>query len=97
MIFSVLKIRWDTTFLKCVITNMARICYSPNLITDMRYEVVMAMKMSLLVFCVATSCGHVGSYHHFREHNASIFRAEVVYFSETLVSTYKSTLCYNQE
>jgi hypothetical protein len=36
-------------------------------------------------------CGHVGRYIVLEEHAAFIFRAEM------LVSTYKSTLCYNLE
>jgi hypothetical protein len=44
-----------------------------------RYEVLMAMKMSLLIFWVVTPCGLVGST------NVSIFMA--VCSSETLVSS----------
>jgi hypothetical protein len=49
----------------------------------------MAVKMLMLVFWVVTLCGLVG--------RASALKMETVCFSETLVSTYKSTWHYNPE
>jgi hypothetical protein len=40
-----------------------------------RFEVLMAVKMSMLFFWVATPCGHVDT-NVSEEHIASVFRAE---------------------
>jgi hypothetical protein len=58
--------------------------------------------VSMFVFWDVSPCGPVGRYQRFGATNclASMFRAEdlkteAVFFSETLVSTYKSTRRYN--
>jgi hypothetical protein len=61
---------------------------------DLRFEVLTAVKMSMLVFWVVTLCGLVGRYQRFGEQTASIFRAEA---SEMMVSIGKSIHCYNPE
>jgi hypothetical protein len=62
---------------------------NPNLdlLVDVSFEVMMAVKMLMLVFWVTTPCVHLqGS-----------LKMEAVCFPETLVCTYKSTRRYNPE
>jgi hypothetical protein len=61
----------------------------------MRFEVLTAVKMSMLVFWVVTMCGLVGRYQRLGE-TVSIFRAEVC-FSKTLFYTYKFKRIYDPE
>jgi hypothetical protein len=61
-----------------------------------------SLNMSILLFWVVTLYGLVGRYQRFREifclHcPASSLKMETVFFSETLVSTYKSTWWHNPE
>jgi hypothetical protein len=57
-------------------------------------------KIIMLFFWVVTPCGLLGTYKHFTENilsPSSTPKIETEYFSETLVSTYKSTRRYNPE
>jgi hypothetical protein len=54
-------------------------------LSDVRFEVLTVVKMSMLVFWIVMLCG------------LEALKMERVCFSETLVSTYKSTWCYNPE
>jgi hypothetical protein len=59
---------------------------------DMKYDVLTAVKMSMLVFWAATPCRCL----HLQGRDLAL-KMEVVYFSETLVSTYKPTWCFYPE
>jgi hypothetical protein len=67
-------------------------------IFHVRFEVLTAVKMSMLVFWVVTPCGLVRRYQRFGEtYCLQLLYMETVCFSETLVSAYKSTWSYNPE
>jgi hypothetical protein len=51
----------------------------------MRFEVLTAVKMSMLVFCIVKPCALVG------------LKMKAVWFSEMLIFTYKSTWHYSPE
>jgi hypothetical protein len=56
--------------------------------------------MFMVVFCVVTPCGLVDEYERFRRNilpRSSGLKMGTVCFSETLVSTYKSTRRYSPE
>jgi hypothetical protein len=64
----------------------------------MKFEVIMAVKMSILVFWVFTPCGLADRTNVSEKNTASTFRAGGLCSSETLRSTYttyKSTRHYN--
>jgi hypothetical protein len=69
----------------------------------MRFEVLAELEMSLSFFLVVTLCVFACGSQGFGETYcpfltaASILRVEAVGFSETLVSTYKSTCCHNPQ
>jgi hypothetical protein len=75
--------------------------------SHMRSVVLTAVKMSMLVFWVVTPCGLVGRYQRFRGtyclllqgflSPSSAPKMEALCFSETLVSTFKSTRRYYLE
>jgi hypothetical protein len=64
----------------------------------MRYEVLMMIQMSVLIFGVITLCGLTGNFKHFGEtYPSSALKMETVCFSEVLISIHKSTHHYNPE
>jgi hypothetical protein len=56
----------------------------------MRFEIITAVKMSMLVFWVLTSYRNVGIYQ-------PALKMDAIYFSEVFVSIYKSTWRYGPE
>jgi hypothetical protein len=64
----------------------------------MRFEVLTAVKMLMLVFWIVTPCGLVGRYQRFGGTyclHLQVFSPKAVCSSQTLVSTYKSTQHFN--
>jgi hypothetical protein len=73
----------------------SELLWNPKIHNHGRFEILMAVKMSVLVFWVVMLCGLVGRYHHFEEHTVFFFRAEeAVCLSKMLVCMYKFTWCY---
>jgi hypothetical protein len=65
----------------------------------MRYEVLMALKMLIAVYCVVTLCSLVAGYQCFEEYLSSIFYPEDGddKFLQKLVTTSNTTQCHNEE
>jgi hypothetical protein len=65
----------------------------------MRFEVLMALKILLLVFWVVMACGlFIGRYKHYRGTYCLHLQGWRQYVSsKMLMSAYKSALCYNPE
>jgi hypothetical protein len=69
-------------------------------VAHVRFEVLTAVKMSILIFWVVTPRGRIRRYQRFEETfclPSSILKEEAVCSSETLLPAYKSTRRYNPE